>query len=389
MKIFIIHNYYQHKGGEDMVFMQETEELKASHEVETMTFKNKKGYKGLFQFLLYPWNILAANRILKQVSLSTPDIVHIHNIHYAIGPYVFKVLHKRNIPVIMTLHNFRILDPSATLFHNGQVFTDTTTEEFPWKSVQNKVLDNSWLKTFWTAFTYFLHKKVQTWKNVDRYLVLSNFAKELLIHSSLHLSPDKITVKSNFVKPSSISNDGSDRQDYFVYIGRLSEEKGIMPLLRAFSRSTYTIKICGDGPFRKEVESYAARCPNIEYIGFLAKEGLDHVLYNSQALIIPSICYEGMPIAALEAFSNGTPVIASALGILKEMVREGATGLYFKANDEDSLLHALDRWQKLNVEEKALISENCKKEYWEKYSPQKNVLLLESIYQEIITNYKK
>src|SRR5690606_38472820 len=122
----------------------------------------KKGIKGLLQFLLYPWNIFATKRVMKRVEAFRPDIVHIHNMHYAIGPLLCRALYKRNFPTVLTLHNYRLLDPSATLFHNNKVFTDSIRDEFPWKSVYRKVLDNSLIKTFWTAFTYYIHKKMGT-----------------------------------------------------------------------------------------------------------------------------------------------------------------------------------------------------------------------------------
>ncbi len=383
MRIFIIHNYYQSKGGEDVVFRQEADELKVWHNVETMTFKNKKGIKGLLQFLLYPWNIFATKRVMKRVEAFRPDIVHIHNMHYAIGPLLCRALYKRNFPTVLTLHNYRLLDPSATLFHNNKVFTDSIRDEFPWKSVYRKVLDNSLIKTFWTAFTYYIHKKMGTWQQVDKYLTFSNFAKELLIESSLQIRPEQIAIKPNFVK-SDTSNSQVSRQDYFVYIGRFSIEKGIIPLLNAFAQTTYQLKLFGDGPLVTTVEHYAAQHKSIEYGGFQEKPLLEKILRESQALIVPSLWFEGMPMTVLEAFANGTPVIASDIGILSEMVQDGVYGLHFEPHNEKSLVETIHKWMSLPQSTKEEISENCQKIYLDKYSPQKNVLLLEHIYKETI-----
>lgn len=389
MRILIIHNFYQHKGGEDVVFAQETAVLKnQGHLVETATFKNKKGIRGLAQFALYPWNIFAAKSIMRKVEDFYPDVVHIHNTHYAVGPLIFRKLHKRKIPVVLTSHNFRLLDPSASLFHNNKVFTDTIDKEFPWKSVKNKVLDNSFLKTFWTAFTIYLHKKLGTWRDIDRILTFSEFGKQLLLRSSLQLDAQHIAIKPNFTQktPEGIIY---EKKDYFVYIGRLSEEKGIEILLKAFSSCSYKLRIFGDGPLVEKVKQTAQLHSNIEYCGFQKQEALHKALSESQALLLPSICFEGMPMTIIEAFAIGTPVIASKLGILEEMVKEGQNGLLFEPNNAESIINALNIWQTLSVEEKKIISENCQKDFSNKYSVQKNVILLESIYQEVIQEQKK
>ncbi len=389
MRILIIHNFYQHKGGEDVVFTQEAAILKEEkYQVETLSFRNKKGLKGLIQFLFYPWNIFAAHTVMKKVTDFQPDVVHIHNTHYAIGPLIFRKLHQRKIPVILTLHNFRLLDPSANLFHNNAVFTDTIDKDFPWKSVWNKVLDNSLLKTFWTAFTVYIHKKLNTWRNIDRILTFSEFGKQLLLRSTLQLQAQNIAIKPNFALESFDTNH-SEKKDYFVYIGRLSEEKGIESLLGAFSKCSYTLKIFGDGPLAQKVIHAAQLHPNILYGGFQNKETLHHHLSESQALLVPSIWFEGMPMTVLEAFACGTPVIASRIGILEEMISDGKNGLLFEPNNEKSIIAAIQSWQTLSTEEKKVISENCKKDFSANYSSQKNVSLLEQIYQEAIQQSKE
>ncbi|MBL1407789.1 glycosyltransferase family 4 protein [Sphingobacterium faecale] len=384
MRILIIHNFYQHKGGEDVVFAQETAILKeGNHQVETISFHNRKGIKGLIQFFLYPWNIITARRIMKMVRKFKPDVVHIHNTHYAIGPLIFRKLQQAKIPVVLTLHNFRLLDPSANLFHNNAVFTDTIDQEFPWKSIKNKVLDNSLLKTFWTAFTVYLHKKLGTWSNIEQILTFSEFGKQLFLRSTIQFKEQQIAIKPNFTLETS-GHTAIERKDYFVYIGRLSEEKGIRSLLDAFAQCNHTIRIFGDGPLAEQVKQAAQSSSNIVYGGFQNQEALHKYLSESQALIIPSIWFEGMPMTVLEAFACGTPVIASRIGILEEMVDEGENGFLFEPNNAKSMKNTLDTWQNLTLDKKKTISEKCKKDFSDKYSSQKNVLLLERIYQKAI-----
>jgi glycosyltransferase involved in cell wall biosynthesis len=386
MRIFVLHNHYQDKGGEDIVFAQEVKELQHNHQVQAMTFKNKKGWRGFFQFILYPWNVFAVKKALRSIAEFRPDIVHVHNTHYAIGPLLFRALQKRKIPVVLTLHNFRLLDPSASLFYRDKIYIPDLTANFPWQSVRLRVLDNSLLKTFWTALTYYLHKKAGTWKNIDRYLTFSNFAKKLIVRSSLDIAPDQIRIKPNFVLPPANEPVPPLRENHFIYIGRLSEEKGILPLLKAFSKSDFKLKIFGDGPLRADVLQYVERYPNISYQGFQSKSTLHAELCSCEALLVPSICYEGMPLNVLEAFSLGTPVLANRRGILEEMIDDGIHGFHFDVNDPAGTVATLKKWHNLTKDDKQKISLNCQKAYWDKYSPQKNVILLESIYQEVIKN---
>src|SRR5690606_38191661 len=129
------------------------------------------------QFLSYPFNFSTATKISKAVQAFGPDIIHIHNLHYAIGPWVIRAIDKLKIPIVMTLHNYRLLCQSASLFHKGRIFTKSLQEHFPWTAVRKRVLDNSLLKTFITAFTYWFHRKIGTWDKISRFIVLSDFAK--------------------------------------------------------------------------------------------------------------------------------------------------------------------------------------------------------------------
>ncbi|GAA4516345.1 glycosyltransferase family 4 protein [Sphingobacterium thermophilum] len=386
MRILVVHNYYQHKGGEDVVFRQEVEALQQIMPIETLTFQNRKGFAGLLQFALYPWNPFAARKIVRKAKECGADIVHFHNLHYAIGPLAIRHLHKAGFKTIQTLHNHRLLDPSATLFVRNKVFLDTIDRVFPWKSVWQKSLDNSLLKTFWTAWTYYIHHKLNTWKMVDRYLVFSQFMKSLILRSPKNIQEARITVKTNAVeKPSSAAL--TPREDFFLYIGRLSQEKGVESLLEAFKTySQQRLVIYGDGPLRAAVELASKQHHNIIYKGFQPKEVLASALASCQALIVPSICLEGMPMTLLEAYALGTPVLASNLGVLSEIVINGKTGLHVEANNPKDLGETVKQFALLDKEEKQFMSDNCLKEYEEKYTLDKNVQQLIQVYKEIIAS---
>lgn len=386
MRILVVHNYYQHKGGEDVVFHQEVEALQKHHQVETITFQNRTGIRGLLQFALYPWNIFVANKIVAKAKDFKADIVHVHNIHYAIGPWVFRKLNQVGFKTTMTLHNYRLLCPSATLFFDGKIFTASLSEDFPKTALRKKVLHHSWLKTLITSFVYYSHRKVGTWDMVDKLIVLSDFAKNIFLSSRFEQKESKFAVKPNLVpKPIVIEN---DKGNYFLYIGRLSAEKGILPLLEAIQNTKYKLKILGTGPQLEEVIKIIDGSSNLEYLGFLPQAEVSKSLNNSSALIVPSVCYEGMPMSIIEAFALGVPVLSSDIGILAEMVQPFQTGLHFDIYNKKNILDTLENWESMTEHEKKRISENCKKEYYNKYTEQQSIDMLQKIYSEVINENK-
>lgn len=383
MRILIIHNFYQHQGGEDVVVQQEMDELrKKNHTVELLTVKNTKGLQGIKQFLLYPFNFLIANALIKEVNNFQPEIIHIHNLHYGLGPLLLRKLKKKGYPLVMTLHNFRLICPSATLFFNDQLFTASLREDFPWTAVKNKVLDRSFLKTFITAFTYWWHKKQGTWTAIDRYFVLSEFAKQTFLKSTLNVPAHKFTIKAN-----AVNMDSSPEQNFgndFIYIGRLSHEKGIIQLLEAISGTKHQLKIFGSGPLEEDVKKYNDRHDNIQYLGFQSHEVLQQEILKASALVVPSICYEGMPMTIIESFALGTPVLSSHIGILEQMIVPLYTGLHFDPYNKQSICDTFDNWLQLDDETKQKISQNCKNTFVENYTMDKNMHILESTYMDLI-----
>lgn len=386
MRILIIHNQYQHIGGEDFVMGQEMEALRKNHEVDLYTVRNVKGLKGYLQYLLYPINWPEVKKIKERIHAFKPDLIHIHNMHYALGPLFILHIKKMKIPMVMTLHNFRLICPSATLFYDGNIYLNSINEDFPWDAIKKKVLENSFIKTFWTAFTYWIHRKRGTFKAIDRYIVLSEFSKSIFAKSKFNVPMDRFSVKPNFVKVEEVSKEYPS--DYFVYVGRLSEEKGIIPLLHAWKATNHKIKIYGTGPLQKEVELICSHSPNMQYMGFQDKQTLSNQIASASAVIVPSVCYESMPLAVLEAYALGTPVIASSIGILNEMVVPLYTGLLFDPHNHINMVQTLAEWSSLPKEKILEIKENCRKEYLDKYSQPIVMEELERIYTEVLADSK-
>lgn len=385
MRILVIHNRYQNPGGEDLVVDQESTLIAQHESVDTFLTNNKKGWAGFRQFLSYPFNRTIFRELDRKLAQFNPDIVHLHNLHYAIGPQLIRHLHRRGIPIVMTLHNYRLLCPSATLFHKGKLFTASINAVFPWEAIRKGVHQQSKLKTFWIAFTYYLHRQVGTWQKVDRYLVLTPFAKDLFQHSALGIPENKLLVKPNFIRDPMKDQEEPQREDFFLFVGRLSEEKGIRTLLGAFENSPYTLHLAGDGPLRELVEQKSTEQSNIHYLGQLDSTEIHKKMRACNALIFPSQWYEGMPMTLIEAFSTGTAVIASNLGAMATMISHGRDGLLFQAGDAGDLKANLDLWEQSDTTSKNSIRLHARKTYEAHYTAETNKQLLLTIYRDLLT----
>jgi glycosyltransferase involved in cell wall biosynthesis len=385
MKILIVHNRYRQLGGEDVVFQQEQALLGQTEDVKILTFQNQAGWRGAVQFLMSIWNVLSSQKLRQALITYRPDVVHVHNCHYALGPLCIRTIKKLGVPMVFTLHNFRLLCPSAIFLHNGQLFTDSINAYFPWKAVRNKVYHQSHLQTFWTGFVTWFHRRIGTWPMVDRYIVLTDFTKQIFVNSSLGVPSEKFVVKSNFTNRPPVAK-SRPRKPHFLYLGRISEEKGIRDLLVAFRDCPYDLRVAGDGPLMGEVEAASRQNPRIKALGRLDREQAELELLSCSAVVLPSIWYEGMPMVTLEAFALGTPILASNIGALASVVRHGHNGFHFEPGDPLSLRQQLDRWAKLPDADKAVLGANALADFERLYSPEKNREALLGIYRQVINH---
>lgn len=382
MNILYIHSNYQVRGGEDNVFDQELVLISKRYDVKSLVFCNRSGLIGAIQFIISIYNVLIFRNLKSTIKKFKPDIIHIHNWHYASGPIIVRVAKNTGIPVVITVHNYRLLCPSGSLMDKERLFLDSINSAFPWSAVFKKVFRSSYLMTFWLAFVVWFHKKIGTWNLVNKYIVLTEFSKKIHTESSLGVEASKFVVKPNFIENSRY--EFRDRKPYFLYVGRLSEEKGIEVVLSTFQGSNYKVKIAGDGPSVERVKKVSAECNNIEYLGILNKENVRQAMQECTALLFPSIWYEGMPMVILEAFSLGTPVIASNFGVMTSMIQHGINGMHFDVGNPQALRTALDHWDSLTHEERQAYSMSARATYEQHYTPEANYKLFMEIYQSVL-----
>lgn len=384
MKILIIHTYYQNRGGEDFVFEQEVSLLKENAEVEVLTFQNHSGFRGGLQFFFSIWNPIAAKRVKTKIYAFKPDVVHIHNWHFGSGPIIFRTIKKLKVPFIVTLHNYRLICPSGVLLYKGVLFLKSLEQNFPYSAIKKKVYKDTFLLTFWLAGSTWIHKKIGSFNKSDTYIVLTKFSIDLFLHSKVGIAMDKFLVKPNFTTMSPCSS--FDEKSGFLYVGRLSEEKGINILLNSFINKSENqlLNIIGDGPLRQKVLDVLGEEPLINYCGFLSPIEIRNYLRKAEVLIFPSIWYETFGLTIIEAFSQSTVVIASNIGAPASLITHGYNGLLFEAGNSQDLQAKIAEWNNFDTNRKREMHQNAYNTYLELYTPQKNKDMLMKIYKEVI-----
>lgn len=381
MRILVIHTKYLQKGGEDVVFENESELLAGAVVVEKMLFQNRKGIRGLIQFLVSILNVTAAVRILRRARKMKADIVHFHNWHFAIGPFAILLLKWFRIPTVLTIHNYRLLCPSSTLFYGNSLHPENAKKSFAWSAIFQRSYKGSFFLSFWIALIVWVHHHLGTWRVVSRYVFLSPFMKDLFADSYLNLNEKQLCVK-----PNSVSDPGfidSPRSDDFLFAGRLTSEKGIIPLLECWKDLPYKLRIFGSGPFRNAVKNYAERYPNITFHGQTDKDGIVDEMRKCSILLFPSVWYEPFGMTIIEAFACGMPVIAFEIGGISSLIQDGANGILIKDKSVDGLRNAIDLWANMDPSIKKNYQQNARQTFLRYYTNPTNLQSLLHIYRSV------
>jgi glycosyltransferase involved in cell wall biosynthesis len=299
------------------------------------------------------------------------------------SPSVVFAASKHKIPVILTLHNYRLICANALLLRDGKICELCINKKFPVDGIRYKCYRNSSLASATvTAITGF-HKLFNTWKNkIDTYIALNEFSRSKLLYSSLDIPPGKMITKPNFAVDRFDEN--LQRENFFLFAGRIVKEKGVHVLAQAFaSIPEHKVIIIGDGPEKQILEQQYSSFSNIQFTGQMEKLKVNEYMKRCKAFICPSIWYEGAPLTIIEAFAAGTPVIASRLGAMEESITNGFNGLHFNPGDADDLSKKI----KLFIAETGnndLLYKNARQTYLEKYRPDAHYNAIMKIYQNAI-----
>ena len=391
MRVLLVHNYYGSSApsGENRVFELEKALLEAhQHEVQAFTRHSDEiravGLLGSVKgALATPWNPWMARAIRREIAHLKPAVVHVHNTFPLISPAIFRAIGGRAARVL-TLHNYRLYCPAAIPMRGGKVCTECLEHRSPWPAIQHGCYRSSRVATMPLAINVGLHRALRTWeREVDAFIALSTFQAERMIEAGLPGA--KVHVKPNFYpgQPSLVPWGG--REDYVVFAGRLSAEKGVVNLLRAWrtwGEGAPHLKIAGDGELRPELERMSVGL-RVEFLGQLNADDAQAAIARAKLLVLPSEWFEGFPMVLREAFAFGTPAAVSDIGPLPSLVRHNVSGVVFQPASPESLLRAVRAvWETPGLLER--LGQGARSEFDAKYTEKANYAALMAIYQKAI-----
>lgn len=390
MKILFVHNRYQQAGGEDNVVTAEIKLLSAyGHMVELWSVDNKDLSSGLRGKITTALNTAysADSKAIALAKLDSfkPDVVHVHNFFPQISPSIYDACLEKNIPVVQTLHNYRLICPGAMLMRQGKICEQCITGS-PYQAVLHSCYRGSKLGSLVVAKMVATHRKQGTWQHkVTRFIALTEFAKAKFIQAGF--PADKITVKANFVTDPLINTSHPNQAPspaFALFVGRLSEEKGLKTLLQAWStlNNPPLLKVAGAGPLAALLKGQH----NIEPLGLQSPEAISDLMQQAAFLLLPSEWYEGFPLVLVEALAHGLPVIASNLGSMADIITDGETGLLFEPGNAQALANKV-HYLLAHPQLMQNLGTTARQTYLARFTAEKNEQQLLSIYQQAITDY--
>jgi len=392
MRILLAHDYYRSSApsGEDAVFRNERALLEKNRievipferfndDIDDSTLSDRLRLAGDGA-----WSKRTHGELSEVIRRTRPDLAHFHNTFPLISPSAYAACQDNGVPVVQTLHNYRLICPGALLMRDGHPCEDCVGTSLL-SALRYRCYRGSLPATGAVVWMLSRNRLQGTYRTlVNRYIALTKFAAGRLVAGGLPES--RMEVKANFLPDAPAMGFGGG--NYAVYVGRLSEEKGVRTLLEAWRYvEGFPLKILGDGPLRHELEEQTRRgALSVEFLGFRPREDIFEVVGNADVQVIPSECYENFPIVVLEAYACGTPIVASRIGSLDEIVVERESGIKFEPGNpidlartlngllaDRSCLHAMRR------KARALFEEN--------YTADQNYIKLLEIYDRALADF--
>lgn len=376
--VIVVHNHYQRPGGEDQVVGAEVALLRSfGHETQLFTLDNstiaQMGSLRLTRATF--WNNDVYDTLRALFRKHAPLVAHFHNTFPLVSPAAYYAARDEGVPVVQTLHNFRLVCPNGLLFRDGHACEECVGRSVAWPGVVHGCYRGSRSTTAVTAAMIAWHRARGTWATaVDMYIALSQFSRGRFTEGGL--PKDRIAVKPNFLARDPGAGDHAG--GYGLFVGRLSPEKGLGVLLDAWSQlaTPYPLKVVGSGPLEARMDECG---PAIEWLGQQPTERVMMLMKDASFLVVPSECYENFPVTIVEAFATGLPVIASRTGSLAEIVRDHETGLHFRSGDSSDFAATIE-WAVQHAPEMRTYGQNARLEFEQKFGPEQNYSLLRTIY---------
>lgn len=378
-RVLIVHNSYQQRGGEDSVVESELDLLREhGHAVQLYARHNDEvtGASAVSLAAQTLWSRHSQRALSDQILAFKPNVIHVHNTWPLISPSVYWTASRHHVPVVQSLHNFRLMCPQAMFLREGRVCEDCLGQ-LPWRGVVRGCYRDSTVQTAALAATVTLHRAMGTYGNkVARFIALNEFCRQKFIEGGL--PADKICIKPNFVNDPGLQPEVGVRTGG-LFVGRLSVDKGVQVLLQAQALAGSSIKVAGVGDLLPAVQTQLGAAA----LGFMSGPAvLDHMRHASY-LVMPSLWYENFPRTLVEAFSCGLPVIGSRIGALAELIEDGKTGLLFKPGDAHDLAAKM-QWAQANPGAMLAMGRHARALYERAYGPESNYDRLIEIYNEAV-----
>lgn len=394
LRIVVVHNYYGSSApsGENNAVDTEVGMLRrAGHEVYTFVRRSDEirddGWRGLFHGgLSVAWNSFEVLRFKKFLRATNPDVVHAHNTFPLISPAIFWFT-RRYAASVLTLHNYRLFCASALLLRDGAVCTRCLDESSVLPAMRYGCYRDSRLATLPLAQSIALHRAIGTWRSkVDAFIAVTEFQRKKMVAAGL---PDTLVhVKPNFFSGSPVVVPWPNRSNIALFVGRLTPEKGVEYLIRAWldmGMGAPILRIIGEGPLRASLEELARSrgATHIEFLGAVAPDVAIREVSLAKLLFVPSIWFEGFPIVLQDAFAGGTPSAVSNIGSLATLVQDGKNGFVFEARNPQAIAELVGRvWS--NEALLMRLSVGARNSFESNYTEQINYRRLMSIYSTAI-----
>ena len=397
MRVLVVHNRYVERGGEDVAFAQEVDLLRAhGHAVATLVLDNTDlqasgvGARARL-FAQAIWSMPLYTALRRHIRDFGPEVVHVHNWLPLVSPSAFYAAWASGVPVVHTLHNYRLVCPAATLYRAGRVCEDCIGRG-TWRGVAHACFSTrrtgyhgSRAGSLVVAAVLEAHRRLGTWRRVEAYIAVSRFVRQRVLADGLGLDPSRVHVKGNFVDASGPVREGPG--DYALYVGRLAPEKGVRTLVRAWTsadgpgRHGLELKIVGSGPLESELAglAQAAGAP-VTFLGRRPREEIAGLLAGARLAVVPSEWHEPLSIAAVEALAAGVPLLVTPLGGFRELVIDGDTGLHCLPGNPEHLAHrARQLADDLAMNER--MGRAARRLYLQRFTPEQNYAQLLDIYR--------
>lgn len=380
--ILIVHNYYQIPGGEDTVVANEKKMLEKHGHKVILYSRNNAELKEMpkFKKLTLPvttiFNPRTYREIRKLIKEEQIEIVHVHNTLNLISPAVYYAARSMHVPVVQTIHNFRLLCPGATFYRDGHICEDCVKYGLKC-AVKHSCYRGSKVQTLACVISTWFHRMTGIYGKIN-YICLTEFNKSKLLELK-QIKPERVFIKPNFVESPNSFVTEERRKNQIIFAGRLDKLKGIEVLFKAWKQMgdrAPLLIVCGTGPMEAWCKTFVSNNKvNIKLESFLANDKVRSLIASSKALILPTQWYEGFPMSIIEAFSVGTPVICSNIGNLGSIVKNEVNGNKFIPNDVNGLITA--------VKSQNISFEQVIKHYKKNYTEDINYIILKKIYMGI------